>query len=99
MGGGAGLACAADFRVGDPACKFVVNFARLGFHHGFALSVTLPAIVGRQRAMDLLLRGGAIDGIEAHQIGLLDRLSEPGEQRKIAMVLAREISAAASLAV
>src|SRR5688572_24834944 len=40
VGGGLGLACAADFRIAEPASRFVANFAKLGFHQGFALSVT-----------------------------------------------------------
>ncbi len=55
VGGGLGLACSADFRVAAPEARFSANFARLGFHHGFALSATLPAIVGHQHALDLLL--------------------------------------------
>ncbi len=42
IGGGLGLACSADFRVGAPEARFAANFARLGFHHGFGLTVTLP---------------------------------------------------------
>ena len=61
IGGGLGLACAADFRVGTPDTRCSANFARLGFHHGFALTVTLPAIVGQQRANELLLTGARID--------------------------------------
>ena len=41
VGGGLGLALSADFRVASPASRFTANFARLGFHHGFGLSVTL----------------------------------------------------------
>ena len=52
IGGGCGLALSADFRVATPQSRFSANFARLGFHHGFALSVTLPATVGRQAAAD-----------------------------------------------
>ena len=47
VGGGLGLACAADFRVASPQSRFSANFARIGLHQGFALSVTLPAIVGQ----------------------------------------------------
>ena len=43
IGGGCGLALSADFRVATPQTRFSANFARLGFHHGFALTVTLPA--------------------------------------------------------
>src|SRR5262245_57535217 len=52
VGGGLGLACSADFRVACPEARFVANFARLGFHHGFALTVTLPRIVGEGRASE-----------------------------------------------
>jgi hypothetical protein len=40
------------WRVAGPDARFVANFARLGFHQGFALSVSLPAIVGHQRAAE-----------------------------------------------
>ncbi|QJY46072.1 enoyl-CoA hydratase/isomerase family protein [Pseudonocardia broussonetiae] len=99
VGGGLGLACVADFRVADADTRFVANFAGLGFHQGFGLSVTLPAIVGRQRAADLLLRSATVRGKEAHAIGLADRLAEPGGQRGTAVAWAREIAAAAPLAV
>jgi 2-(1,2-epoxy-1,2-dihydrophenyl)acetyl-CoA isomerase len=99
VGGGLGLACAADFRVADVNSRFVANFAKLGIHHGFALSVSLPAIVGQQAASDMLLTGRRITGERALQIGLADRLSEPGEQRAMALVLANEIAASAPLAV
>ena len=70
IGGGLGLALSADFRVGTAASRFSANFARLGFHHGFALTVTLPAVVGRQAAADLLLTGRRIGGEEAFALGL-----------------------------
>lgn len=99
VGGGLGLACAADFRVADPSTRFVANFARLGFHQGFALSVTLPDLIGRQAAADMLLTGRRVDGTEAARLGLADRLAEPGQQRAVAMEWARSIAAAAPLAV
>lgn len=99
VGGGLGLACAADFRVVDADCRLTANFAALGFHQGFGLSVTLPEIVGRQHAQDLLYTARRIDGIEAFRIGLADRLSAPGGQRELAIEWAHEIAAAAPLAV
>ncbi|MFV2178053.1 enoyl-CoA hydratase/isomerase family protein [Actinomadura sp. LOL_016] len=98
VGGGMGLACAADFRVADAKTRFVANFATLGFHHGFGLTVTLPLIIGFQRATDLLYRGGTVRGEEAGRIGLADRLTEPGEQREAAIAWARDLAAAAPLA-
>src|SRR3954471_8938708 len=99
IGGGLGLACAADFRVGTPHTRWSANFARLGFHHGFALTVTLPAIVGQQRANELLLTGTRIDGAEALRIGLLDRMVESGDIGGEAHRFAAEIAASAPLAV
>jgi enoyl-CoA hydratase/carnithine racemase len=99
IGGGLGLACAADFRVASPRARFAANFARLGFHHGFALSATLPPIVGTQRALELLYTGRRIDGVEAARIGLADRLSGDDDVRDVALELAREIAASAPLAV
>lgn len=99
VGGGMGLACAADFRVASSASRFHANFASLGFHHGFALSATLPRIVGQQTALDLLVTARRLTGSEAHAIGLVDRLTEPGSERVGALALAAEIAAAAPLAV
>ena len=100
VGGGLGLACSADFRVGSPETRLTANFARLGFHHGFALTVTLPAILGSQRANELLYTGRRIDGATGAAIGLLDRLAASTDEiRPLASELAVELAAAAPLAV
>jgi 2-(1,2-epoxy-1,2-dihydrophenyl)acetyl-CoA isomerase len=97
VGGGLGLALAADFRVAAPTSRFAANFARLGFHQGFGISLTLPAVVGRQRALELLTTGRRIDGAEALAIGLCDRLTDA--PRAGAHDLAAELAASAPLAV
>jgi len=99
IGGGLGLACSADFRVACPEARFSANFARLGFHHGFGLSVTLPGIVGQQHALALLYTGFRVPGDEAARIGLCDRLVEVGNVRTEARALAADIAASAPLAV
>jgi 2-(1,2-epoxy-1,2-dihydrophenyl)acetyl-CoA isomerase len=99
IGGGLGLACSADFRVGAPEARFAANFSRLGFHQGFGLSVTLPRVVGEQRALELLYTGRRIGGEEAAQIGLLDRLAPLDGLRSSARELAREIAGSAPLAI
>ena len=79
IGGGLGLALAADFRVALPRARFSANFSRLGFHHGFGLTALLPRIVGHQAASRLLVLGERIDGTEAASIGLVDVLVDaPG---------------------
>jgi len=99
VGGGLGLALSADFRVAGPESRFVANFAQLGIHHGFGLTVTLPAAVGQQRALELLYTGRRLRGDEAHAIGLADRLATAETLRDTARALAAEIAAAAPLAV
>jgi enoyl-CoA hydratase/carnithine racemase len=98
VGGGLGLALAADFRVASPESRFVANFARLGFHQGFGLTVTLPAVVGQQRALELFLTGRAVPGTEALEIGLADRLS-PSDPREAAFELAADIARSAPLSI
>ena len=99
VGGGLGLALAADFRVAAPEARFTANFARLGFHQGFGLSVTLPRVVGAQTATELLLTGRRIGGEEAHGLGLADRLVPAADLRAEAHALAADMAASAPLAV
>jgi len=98
VGGGLGLALAADFRVVDTNARLTANFARIGFHHGFGISVTLPRVVGSQKALDLLYTGRNVFAEEAAAIGLADRVAD-GDVRDAALALAREIAASAPLAV
>lgn len=99
IGGGLGVACFADFRVAAPEARFAANFARLGFHHGFGLTVTLPAMIGQQATLDLLYTGRRIKGDEAARLGLADRLVPLDALRVEATALAAEIAASAPLAV
>jgi enoyl-CoA hydratase/carnithine racemase len=99
VGGGLGLACAADFRVATAQTRFRANFAKIGLHHGFALTVTLPALIGQQRACELLYTGRDMGGDEALSSGLADRLAEQDTLRATARELAGQIAAAAPLAV
>ena len=99
VGGGMGLALAADFRAASPSTRFHANFARLGLHHGFGMSVTLPKVIGEQKALELLLTGRSVAGEEAAGLGLCDRLAPEGELLAQARQFAAEIAAAAPLAV
>jgi enoyl-CoA hydratase/carnithine racemase len=99
IGGGLGLALAADFRVSGPGARFAANFARLGFHHGFGLSVTLPRVVGRQQALAILLHAERFDGNEAARVGLVDSLVPDDAIQAEALAFARRIAVNAPLAV
>jgi 2-(1,2-epoxy-1,2-dihydrophenyl)acetyl-CoA isomerase len=99
VGGGLGLALSADFRVACPGSRLSANFARLGFHQGFGLSITLPALAGQQAALDMLLTGRRVPGEEALSLGLCDRLVENDDVRTAAHALAVELAQSAPLAV
>jgi enoyl-CoA hydratase/carnithine racemase len=98
VGGGLGLAVAADFRVTCPEARFSANFAALGIHQGFGLSVTLPELLGRQMASRVLLTAHRYKGDEAVAIGLADELATLDTVRACATELAEEIAANAPLA-
>ena len=99
VGGGLGLALVPDFRVGCPESRFCSNFTLLGFHPGFGLTHTLPALVGQQKANLLMYTGRRIKGQEALDIGLLDELVPADQLRTAAIALAQEIATASPLGV
>jgi enoyl-CoA hydratase/carnithine racemase len=99
IGGGLGLALVADFRVTCLEARYSANFNRLGFHPGFGLSVTLPRLVGIQKAALLFYTGRRLGGEEAVAMGLADMLVPQDQVRAEATKLAREIATSAPLAV
>ena len=99
IGGGLGLALVGDFRVTCPEARFSANFSRLGFHPGFGLTHTLPALIGQQRAHLMCYTGRRIGGQQAHAWGLADLLVPRSEVLAAARELAAEIAGSAPLAV
>src|SRR5215831_12371408 len=79
VGGGLGLAMAADFRVTCPEARFCANFTRLGFHPGFGLTVTLPAVIGETKAALMFYTSRRVSGEEAYAMGLADVLVPQNE--------------------
>jgi enoyl-CoA hydratase/carnithine racemase len=92
VGGGLGLAMVADFRVACPEARFCANFTRLGFHPGFGLTVTLPAVIGQTKAALMFYTSRRIAGEEAYAMGLADMLVPHHQVRDAAIRLASEIS-------
>ena len=99
VGGGLGLALVPDFRVTCAEARFSANFTRLGFHPGFGLTVTLPELIGRNKAALLFYTSRRIKGDEACAMGLADLLVPLAEVRPAAQALAREIATCAPLGV
>jgi enoyl-CoA hydratase/carnithine racemase len=92
VGGGLGLAMVADFRVTCLQARFCANFTRLGFHPGFGLTVTLPAVIGPTKAALMFYTSRRVPGDEAHAIGLADVLVPQDQVRAASLSLAAEIA-------
>ena len=99
IGAGLGLALVADFRVTCKEARFAANFTSIGFHPGFGMTVTLPRLVGQQRARWMFLTGERIPGDDAYAMGLADRLVEQDQVRSVALEMALRIAENAPLAV
>lgn len=99
IGGGLGLALVGDFRVTCPEARFSANFSRLGFHPGFGLTHTLPALIGQQKAHLMFYTGRRVPGEEAQAWGLADLLVPQDQVLARAQELAREIAGSAPLAI
>ena len=92
VGGGLGLAMVADFRVTCAEARFCANFTRLGFHPGFGLTVTLPAVIGPTKAALMFYTSRRVPGDEAFAMGLADVLVPQDQVRVAALALATEIA-------
>ena len=80
MGGGTELALACDYRVAtdDPSTRIGLPEVKLGIYPGWGGSVRLPRLVGAPAAFDLMLTGRSLSARAAREIGLVDRVAEPG---------------------
>jgi len=56
-------------------------------------TVRLPRLIGQSRAMDMILTGRSVDAAEAYEMGLVNRLSKPGQAIDRAVELADQIAA------
>jgi enoyl-CoA hydratase len=72
LGGGCELAMACHLRIASENAKFGQPEVKLGIGPGYGGTVRLPRLVGRGRALELLLTGKMIDAQEAYRIGLVN---------------------------
>jgi enoyl-CoA hydratase/carnithine racemase len=91
LGGGLELALACTLRIGSTDARLGLPEVKLGLIPGAGGTQRLPRLVGRSRALDLLLTGRQVAGDEAHNIGLLDRLVAPGAALKSACEIAHQL--------
>ena len=74
LGGGCELAMSCQLRIASEAAKFGQPEVKLGLIPGYGGTQRLPRLVGRGRALQLILTGEMIDAQEAYRIGLVNRV-------------------------
>ncbi|HYO81956.1 MAG TPA: enoyl-CoA hydratase-related protein [Bryobacteraceae bacterium] len=87
LGGGLELAMACTLRVAAETAKLGMPEVKLGVIPGYGGSQRLPRLVGRGRALEMLLTGDPIDATEAWRIGLLNKVVPPAELMTAARAL------------
>jgi enoyl-CoA hydratase len=98
LGGGCELAMACTVRLAAETAKFGQPEVKLGLTPGFAGTQRLPRLVGKGRALELVLGGGLIDAAEAFRIGLVNRVVPAASLRDEARALAQGWAANAPMA-
>lgn len=97
MGGGAGIATMADFRVGGPGTRMGIPARNLGIWYDYRELDPLLSSVGYAVACELLIEGRVFTGEEAYAKGLLSRLVPDEAVKEEAMAMARRVAAGAPL--
>ena len=99
LGGGCELAMACTFRLAVDTAKLGQPEVNLGLIPGYAGTQRLARLVGKGRALELLLLGAPIAAADAERIGLVNRVVPPGELMATARLVALALAAQAPIAV
>ena len=96
LGGGLELAMACTLRVAGSRAKLGLPEVKLGLIPGAGGTQRLPQLVGRGRALDIMLTARQVPADEAYRIGLVDRVADE-DVLKAALALAAELTEGISL--
>ena len=91
-GGGAEIATRCDLRVADPRAVICFSEVRLGLMPDWGGGVALTRLLGPAKAAELILTARRVGAIEAHALGLVNRVSAEGQSVHEAMALAETIA-------
>ncbi len=99
LGGGAEVAMACDLRVAAADARIAFKQITMGIMVGWGGGQRLRDLVGRGRALELLLTGDVVTGEEAHRLGIVERVVPSGKALAEAGALAGRVAAQPPLAV
>jgi len=99
LGGGCELAMACDIRLASEKAKLGQPEVNLGIIPGYGGTQRLPRLVGRGKAMQMILTGEIISAQEAYRIGLVDEIYPPDQLMTKALEMAKLICSKAPLAI
>lgn len=99
LGGGCELAMACHFRIASDNAKFGQPEVNLGLIPGYGGTQRLTQLVGKGRAMELMMSGNMIDAMEAHRIGLVNHVTSQEELLPKTIAIVSTIKSKAPLAV
>lgn len=99
LGGGLELAMACDIRIASSTAKLGQPEVRLGIIPGWGGTQRLPRLVGRGRALEMLLSGEPVEAPRALEMGLVNRVVEPDQLEQAAVEAADRLAQSAPLAI
>lgn len=99
LGGGCELAMACHIRLAAENARFGQPEINLGLFPAAGGTQRLPRLVGTSMALEMMLTGEPISAVEAHRVGLVNRVVPAAELMATAEALAQQILAKAPLAV
>ena len=98
LGGGCELALACSFRWAADTAKLGLPETGLGLIPGYGGTQRLARLVGRGRALEMILRGAPLTAADAHAAGLVQRVVPAAELATAVATVAREIAARSAVA-
>lgn len=98
MGGGAGIATMADFRVGGPSTRIGIPARNLNIYYAYGELDPILQSVGYAVACEMLIEGRVLQGQEAYEKGLITRMVADEAVKDEAQAMAARIALGAPLA-
>jgi enoyl-CoA hydratase len=99
LGGGCELAMACHMRIAEPKAKFGQPEINLGIIPGYGGTQRMPQLIGKPKAIELLLTADTISAEQAQEMGLVNHLVGEGEGYNLALAILQKIKEKSPIAV